>query len=116
MQAEVPQPISTIPSRWAGFTAPQLGWLALGAALPYAGDRIGLTPIALLGAGVPWAAAAVAMAFGRWQGRGLDAFVGDALLFRLQRHRLEHPGSGRGFRAVDRGAGAIPWTGGDGPR
>lgn len=113
MHAEVPQPISTVPSRWAGFTASQLGWLAVGAMLPYLGGRVGLPAPAEAGFAIPWAATAVAMAFGRWQGRGLDAFLADALLFRLQHHRLEHPGSTGGFRAVDRGRGAIPWTGGD---
>ncbi|MGH7639840.1 MAG: PrgI family mobile element protein [Candidatus Dormibacteria bacterium] len=95
MQAEVPQPISAVPLRWGGFTGRQLAWLAAGAALPYILLRahLGLAPA--LGLPAPWMGAALALAYGRHEGRQLDAWVGDWIRFQLGPRRLAHPGATR---------------------
>ncbi|HVB53606.1 MAG TPA: PrgI family protein [Candidatus Acidoferrales bacterium] len=127
MQAEVPQPISGVPLRWGGFTARQLGWLGVGAALPYLLLRLQIPPeLALVSSG-PWLGMALLFAFGRREGRPLDSWVGDWLWFKLQPHHLRHPGSlaasGRSgtYVAVDTEGGqkelellspidALPWV------
>jgi hypothetical protein len=73
--------------------------------------------VALVGC-APWIAAATALAFGRREGRRLDAFVGDWLLFLFQPRVLSHPDAARedpqrGFQLVDSGSGrpgALPWS------
>lgn len=94
MQAEVPQPISSLPSRWGMFTIAQLGWLAMAALPPYLGLRLHLAAAVALGVSAPWVAAAVTLAFGRREGRRLDAFAGDWFLFLLQPRTLTHPEDG----------------------
>jgi hypothetical protein len=93
MQAEIPQPISGVPLRWGGFTGRQLGWLGAGAALPYLLLRLQLSPELALASSAPWLAIGVLLAFGRREGRRLDCWIGDWLWFKLQPHRLRHPGS-----------------------
>jgi hypothetical protein len=93
MQAEIPQSISGTPTRWGAFTAPQLGWIAVGACLPYLLLRCHLEVPLLLVFSTPWLAAALVLAFGRYEGRRLDAWTTDWLAFLLQPHRLHHPGS-----------------------
>ncbi|HVB14430.1 MAG TPA: PrgI family protein [Candidatus Dormibacteraeota bacterium] len=92
MQAEVPLPISGVPLRWGGFTARQLGWLGVGAALPYFLLRLQIPPELALGSSAPWLGSALLFAFGRREGRQLDLWVGDWLWFKVQPQRLRHPG------------------------
>jgi hypothetical protein len=92
-QAEVPQPISGVPLRWGGFTGRQLTWLGVAAALPYLLLRWQVPLELVLVATAPWLAAGITFAFGRCEGRRLDAWVGDWVLFRAQPHHLRHPGS-----------------------
>jgi hypothetical protein len=118
MEAEVPQPISSLPSRWGSFTGSQLSWLAVAAIPPYTCLHLHLAVVVALVGCSPWIAAAMALAFGRREGRRLDAFVGDWLLFQFQPKVLNHPDAvredpGRGFELVDKGAsrsGALPWS------
>jgi hypothetical protein len=91
MQAEIPQAISGTPMRWGGFTAPQLGWIAVGATLPYLLLRCHLGAPVILLSSTPWLGAALAYAFGRCEGRRLDAWTVDWLAFLVQPHRLCHP-------------------------
>ncbi|MGA2872750.1 MAG: hypothetical protein ABSF27_04085 [Candidatus Dormibacteria bacterium] len=126
MQAEIPQSIFGTPMRWGRFTTPQLGWLVVGAALPYLLLRLRLEPSLALLASLPWLISAVTLAFGRHEGRHLDAWVGDWVAFRFQPHQLHHPGLeehggiGPGYFEVDieralppprspAPAGALPW-------
>jgi len=119
MQAEVPQPISSLPARWGMFTLAQLGWLAVAALPPYLGLRLHLDAVVVLAGSSPWVAAAVALGFGRREGRRLDAFAGDWCLFLAQPRRLTHPGAARGsaddrFQLVDQApaaAGKLRWSG-----
>ncbi|MGH7643658.1 MAG: PrgI family protein [Candidatus Dormibacteria bacterium] len=112
MQAEVPQPISGVPLRWGGFTVRQLGWIAIGAALPYVLLRLQLAPEVALAAPAPWLVVALCFAVGRREGRQLDSWVADWLRFRLQPRRLRHPGKQttstrrEAFIAVDQGIAA----------
>ena len=114
MEAEVPQPISDVPSRWGGLTTPQLGWLGGAAVLPmiliHAHCGLGAT---LTGA-VPWATGCVVLGFGSRRGRRLDAYLLDAARFRTQRQRLCHPdlhASLPEFRSVDGGdRWPLSWT------
>lgn len=114
-QAEVPQPISAIPARWGRFTAAQLGWMVIAVCPLYISIRAHLPALPMLLATSPWITSATAMAFGRLQGRRLDAFTADWVLYRLQRKRLDHPDSGpnisdRSFVVVDRAqCRPIPW-------
>ncbi|MFZ0168601.1 MAG: hypothetical protein WAL64_04145 [Candidatus Dormiibacterota bacterium] len=91
MQAEIPHPISGTAMRWGAFTAPQLGWLAVGAALPYLLLRSHLGISLILLASTPWLGSALVFAFGRCEGRRLDAWTADWLAFLVQPHRLRHP-------------------------
>lgn len=91
MQAEIPQPISATPMRWGAFTTPQLGWLAVGSALPYLLLRCHLGVSLILLPSTPWLGVALAFAFGAYEGRRLDAWTADWLLFLVQPHRLYHP-------------------------
>jgi hypothetical protein len=91
MQAEIPQPISGTPTRWGAFTAPQLAWIAVGVALPYLLLRCHLGVPLLLILSTPWLATALVLAFGRYEGRRLDAWTTDWLAFLFQPHRLQHP-------------------------
>ncbi|MGC1183768.1 MAG: hypothetical protein WBA31_01270 [Candidatus Dormiibacterota bacterium] len=92
-QAEVSQPISGVPLRWSGFTSRQLSWLGLGLALPYLLVR-GQVPLDLLIlASVPWLGTFATLAFGRCEGRRLDAWIGDWVWFLAQPCHLHHPGS-----------------------
>lgn len=93
MQAEIPQPISATPMRWGGVTTPQLGWIAVGASVPYALLRFHLGAAPTLVASAPWLAAALLLAVGRREGRRLDLWVLDWLAFQIQPHRLRHPGA-----------------------
>jgi hypothetical protein len=112
--------------RWGRFTTPQLSWLAVGAALPYLLLRLRLEPSLALLASLPWLVSALMLAFGRREGRRLDAWVGDWVAFRFQPHQLGHPGlggcggSGQGYFEVDAerarpkprsplSGGALPW-------
>jgi hypothetical protein len=104
MQAEIPQSISGTPTRWGAFTAPQLGWIAVGAALPYLLLRchVGVPLLVILS--TPWLAAALAFAFGRCEGRRLDAWTMDWLAFLVQPHHLHHPEAaapGRPYIEID---------------
>ena len=102
--AEVPQPISDVPSRWGGLTTPQLGWLGGAAALPMILIHAHCGLDATLTGAVPWAAGCVVLGFGNCRGRRLDAYLLDAARFRAQRRRLCHPdlaASPQEFRAVD---------------
>lgn len=90
-QADVHQPISGVPIRWGGFTGRQLVWLGVGAALPYLLLRLELPMAGVIPPSLPWLAAAVTLAFGRCEGRRLDAWVGDWLWFRAQPRHLTHP-------------------------
>jgi hypothetical protein len=102
--AEVPQPISDVPSRWGGLTTPQLGWLGGAAALPMVLIHAHCGLDATLSGAVPWAASCVVLGFGSRRGRRLDAYLLDAARFRTQRRRLCHPdlaASPQEFRAVD---------------
>ncbi|NNM97334.1 MAG: hypothetical protein HKL89_06995 [Candidatus Dormibacteraeota bacterium] len=118
MQAEVPQPISSLPARWGMFTIAQMGWLALAALPPYLGLRIHLDAVLVLAASAPWVAAAMALAFGRREGRRLDAFAGDWCLYLLQARSLTHPGDAPDrtrdrFQAVDQpvaAPGQLRWS------
>jgi hypothetical protein len=104
MEAEIPQSISGTPTRWGGFTAPQLGWIAVGAALPYLLLRCHLGVPLLLILSTPWLAAALVFAFGRYEGRRLDAWTTDWVAFLFQPHRLHHPdnsGARRPYVEVD---------------
>ncbi|HVC38729.1 MAG TPA: PrgI family protein [Candidatus Dormibacteraeota bacterium] len=103
--AEVPQPISSVPVRWGGFTAHQLGWLAAGAAMPYLLLRLHLSPAGAFGPSAPWLGTAVCFAFGRSEGRRLDAWVGDWVWFKLQPHRLSHPDA---LASLPPAAGYVP--------
>ncbi|MGH7667469.1 MAG: PrgI family mobile element protein [Candidatus Dormibacteria bacterium] len=93
MQAEVPQPISAVPLRWGGFTSRQLAWVGAGALLPYLLLRAHLAMELALALAAPWLAASLLFAFGRREGRPLDAWVGDWVWFAFQPHRLQHPGA-----------------------
>jgi hypothetical protein len=93
MQAEIPQPISGVPLRWGGFTTRQLSWLGVGAALPYLLLRLQLAPELALFSSAPWLSAALLFAFGRREGRRLDAWVLDWMWFKVQPRHLSHPGS-----------------------
>ncbi|HEY6537641.1 MAG TPA: PrgI family protein [Candidatus Dormibacteraeota bacterium] len=125
-QAEVPQPISGIPMRWGGLTGQQLGWFGIGAILPYLLLRLRVPPeLALLLSG-PWIGTAVTLAFGRREGRRLDAWISDWIWFQTQPHRLLHPAlqdhldlgryqqidaSARPSPAEDEGGrGSLPWV------
>jgi hypothetical protein len=102
--AEVPQPISDVPSRWGGLTTPQLGWLGGGAALPMILIHAHCGLVANLTGSVPWAAGCVVLGFCSRRGRRLDAYLLDAARFRTQRRRLCHPdlvAAPPEFRAVD---------------
>jgi hypothetical protein len=118
MEAEVPQPISNLPSRWGSFTGSQLGWLATAAVPPYICLHLHLAVMLTLLGCAPWIAAATALAFGRREGRRLDAFAGDWLQFQLQPKLLRHPDGARPvpgaeFHEVDGGAGpsgSLPWS------
>lgn len=110
--AEIPQPISSLPARWAGLTTGQLAWLAVGGLAPMAGVRLHLALAALGAVSAPWVLACAGLGFGRRRGRRLDAYLVDAALFRLQPHELLHPEAARGrgrFREVDC-ARAVPKT------
>jgi hypothetical protein len=91
MQAEIPQSISGTPMRWGAFTSPQLGWLGVGAALPYLLLRWHLGPPLILLPSTPWLATALLFGFCRHEGRRLDAWAADWMAFLLQPHRLHHP-------------------------
>jgi hypothetical protein len=109
MEAEVPQPISDVPSRWGGLTTPQLGWLGGAAVLPMILIHAHCGLDATLIGAVPWAAGCVVLGFGSRRGRRLDAYLLDAARFRAQRRRLCHPDLVRSraeFRDVD---GAERW-------
>ncbi|MHB1526244.1 MAG: hypothetical protein ACYDEA_11115 [Candidatus Dormibacteria bacterium] len=113
MEAEVPQPISSLPSRWGMFTLAQLGWLAVAMVPPYLGLRLHLAAALALGASAPWVAAALALGFGRREGRRLDAFAGDWFLYQLQPRLLTHPEDGGPasedrFQPVDHPGEALP--------
>jgi len=92
-QAKVPQSISGVPARWGRFTAPQLGWLVIAAVPLYISFHAHLPLLPVFLGSSPWVAGATAMAFGRRQGRRLDAFTADWALFRLHRKRFDHPDS-----------------------
>ena len=114
MEAEVPQPISDVPSRWGGLTTPQLGWLTGAAILPMILIHAHCGLDATLTGAVPWAVGCVVLGFGSRRGRRLDAYLLDAARFRAQRRRLSHPdlvSSRAEFREVD-GAERSPisWT------
>lgn len=126
-QAEIPQPIGATPTRWGGFTTVQLSWIGLGAALPYLLLRLHLSPLPALVISTPWLALALIFAFGRRDGRRMDAWVGDWVVFKFQPHLLRHPGvptasrSPSGYVDVDRGStppelgsppesAALPWV------
>jgi hypothetical protein len=102
MQAEIPQPISGTPMRWGAFTTPQLGWIALGAALPFVLLRCHLGVSLILPPSIPWLGTALAFAFGRYEGRRLDAWTADWLLFLVQPHRLHHPRAAAADHGVSR--------------
>lgn len=93
------------------FTTAQLGWLGVGAALPYLLLRLHLALVPVLGASSPWLATALAVGFGRREGRRLDAFAGDWVLFQLQPRHLVHPGEAAStadpFQPVD---GPLGWS------
>ena len=118
MEAEVPQPISNLPSRWGSFTGSQLSWLAAAAVPPYICLRLHLAVALTLIGCAPWIAATTALAFGRREGRRLDAFAGDWLQFQLQPKLLRHPDGARlvpgaEFHPVDGGQGrsrSLPWS------
>ena len=114
MEAEVPQPISDVPSRWGGLTTPQLGWLCGAAVLPMILIHAHCGLDATLIGAVPWAAGCVVLGFGSRRGRRLDSYLLDAARFQAQRRRLCHPDLVRScaeFRDVD-GAERCPisWT------
>jgi hypothetical protein len=102
MQAEIPQSISATPVRWGAFTTPQLGWLVMGSALPYLLLRCHLGLSLILLPSTPWLGAALAFAFGRYEGRRLDAWTADWLLFLVQPHRLHHPQAGASHHGFSR--------------
>ncbi len=109
-------PISAMPTRWGLFTGHQLGWMGAGALPVYVLLRAHLAAAEALLAGSPWLLAASALAFGRCQGRALDAFLGDWARFQIQPKVLLHPelfrvpDSAR-FTPVDaRHRSALPWT------
>lgn len=100
------------------FTIAQMGWLALAALPPYLGLRLHADAVLVLSASAPWVAAAMALAFGRREGRRLDAFAGDFCLYLLQPRSLTHPGdrprrTRDRFQAVDHppaAAGKLRWS------
>jgi|GEM_PF-3363145 len=124
MQAEIPQSISGTPTRWGAFTAPQLGWIAVGAALPYLLMRCHLGVPLLVILSAPWLAAALVLAFARYEGRRLDAWSNDWLAFVFQPHHLQHPdhpATGSPFVEIDSdeliselapssGVRSLPWV------
>jgi hypothetical protein len=91
MEAEIPLSISATPMRWGAFTAPQLGWIAVGAAVPYLLLRCHLGVALILLPSTPWMGTALVFAFGHYEGRRLDAWTADCLAFLVQPHRLRHP-------------------------
>ncbi|MGH7611352.1 MAG: PrgI family protein [Candidatus Dormibacteria bacterium] len=116
-QAQVPQPISSIPARWGAFTGPQLAWLAAGALPGYVVLRLGLPLWAAVLLAVPVLGTAAALAFGRREGRPLDAWAGDWLAYQGQPHELVHPAAApsQGWRDVPRErvpapAPSLPWS------
>lgn len=105
MQAEVPQPISNVPSRWGGLTTAQLGWLAVASGVPMLLLRAHAGMPGVLAASAPWGSVCVALGFGLRRGRRLDAYLVDAVRFRAQPRRLRHPdicSRAPDFRPVDR--------------
>src|SRR5487761_517787 len=93
MQAEIPQPISSVPTRWGGFTTPQLSWVAVGASLPFSLLRLHFGLGLVLIPSAPWLMGALLLAWCRREGRRLDAWAMDWVAFQFQPHRLWHPGS-----------------------
>ena len=114
-QAEVPQPISSLPTRWGSFTGHQLTWLGLAAVPPYLLLRAHLPLAATALATIPWSLVATVVAFGRYRGRQIDDFLGDWALFQIHPKVMEHPDSNIlapevQFTAVDsHGLTSLPW-------
>ena len=113
---EVPMPISAMPTRWGMFTGHQLAWMGAAGLPVYLLLRAHLALDAALPACLPWLVTATALAFGRCQGRALDAFLGDWAMFRVQPKTLLHPelvpdpGEPR-FTPVDgRDRTVLPWS------
>ncbi|MGH7608993.1 MAG: PrgI family protein [Candidatus Dormibacteria bacterium] len=90
-QVQVHQPISHIPARWGAFTAPQLAWIAIGCVPGYVLLRLGLATWLVGMLAAPALVGALLLAFGRREGRPLDSWVGDWLVYQWQPHRLCHP-------------------------
>ena len=63
----------------------------MGAALPYLLLRCHLGVSLILLASTPWLGSALVFAFGRCEGRRLDAWAADGLAFLVQPHHLRHP-------------------------
>jgi PrgI family protein len=89
MPARVPQDVDLEDRLVFNLTVTQFGYLvigALGAAItwkiPWAPAPVRLLAVA------PLVLCGVALAWGRWQGRPLDAWTGDALVFLRQNLRL----------------------------
>jgi hypothetical protein len=109
-------PISAMPTRWGMFTGHQLAWMGAAGLPVYWLLRAHLPVEVALPVCLPWLVAATALAFGRCQGRALDAFLGDWALFRVQPKSLLHPdlvpdGGEVRFTPIDRGERtALPWS------
>ncbi len=88
---EIPMPISAMPTRWGMFTGHQLTWMGAGGLPLYVLLRAHVPLGEALPGCVPWLVTATALAFGRCQGRALDAFLGDWAMFRAQPKTLLHP-------------------------
>ncbi len=101
MQAEVPQPISTLPTRWGSFTGVQLFWLGAGALPPYLLLRARLPLVLVLVVAAVSVGAGAILAFGHREGRRLDGWLLDWLQFQFQVRQLAHPGHDRRYHLVD---------------
>jgi hypothetical protein len=114
-EAEVPQPISSLPTRWGSFTGHQLSWLGLAAAPPYLLLRAHLPLLEVAIIATPWALTASVIAFGRYRGRQIDHFLGDWAMFHLHPRVMDHPDSGGRSREVQftsvdsQGMAPLPW-------
>lgn len=82
MPARVPQDVDLEDRLVFNLTVVQFGYLVIGALGAAIAWKVRWAPDpARLAAAIPLLLAGAALAWGRWRGRGLDAWIGDALLF-----------------------------------
>ncbi len=98
MPARVPQDVDLEDRLVFNLTTIQFGYLVIGALGAGIVWKVHWAPApARLSAAVPLALLGAALAWGRWRGRGLDAWGGDAILFLRHNLRLSWtPATARG--------------------